>query len=107
MFGRRPVAHQQMRSGERAWGAFAGRRDRGDCEREDERFAGRARRLRGVGVENELHAFGFERALQFGGDFVILARNDLRAVLNHGDLRAEAAEHLPEFQADVAAAEND
>ena len=92
VFGRRPVATEQMRAGERAFGAFV-RRRRDRCatvEREDDGFVD-ALGAGGVGVENEFHALGFERALQFGGNFGILARNDLRAVLDDGDARAEAA----------------
>ena len=39
--------------------------------------------------------------------FVVFARDDPRALLDDGDLRAEAPVHLAEFEPDVAAADDD
>src|ERR1700731_611087 len=41
------------------------------------------------------------------GDVLVLVRQQARGVLDDGDLAAEPAEHLPEFQSDVAAADDD
>src|SRR6185369_17164971 len=50
--------------------------------------------------------FGFEDALDRRADLLVLARDQPRRHLAHGDLRAEAAEHLCELQPDVAAADD-
>src|SRR5437773_1408778 len=59
------------------------------------------------GVEPEGDAFGLQNLLHCGGDVLILAAYDPRRHLDHGDTTAEAAIHLREFQADVAAADDD
>jgi hypothetical protein len=61
----------------------------------------------GAGVEEKLDAFGFESFLELGSNFGIFAGNDLRASVENGDAAPEAAKHLSEFKADVAAAENE
>ena len=45
--------------------------------------------------------------MQFGGDFEIFPRNDLVSGVKNGHPAAVATEHLPEFQADVTASENE
>jgi hypothetical protein len=58
-------------------------------------------------AKNEADAFGFECFLEFGGNFRILAGNNLRAVVKDGDAAAVAAEHLAEFEADVTTTEHE
>ena len=51
-------------------------------------------------------AFRFQNLLDGCGDVFVLVRDQARAFLDDGDFAAEAAEHLPELQADVAAADD-
>src|SRR5580698_7950924 len=59
------------------------------------------------GVEADVDAFGFEDFLDGCGDVFIFVLDEARAFFNDGDLAAEAAEDLGEFQADIAAAYDD
>jgi hypothetical protein len=52
-------------------------------------------------------AFVFQEAPDLRGHILVLAADQARAHLHHRDARAEAAEHLRELQADVAAADHD
>ena len=49
----------------------------------------------------------FEDVGDRGRDVLVLARDQARRHLDDRDLAAEAAEHLREFEADVAAADDD
>ena len=69
-----------------------------------------------VAARREADAFGMgadadalvlEDAAHGLGDVGVLAADDLRALLDDGDLGAEAAEGLGELEADVAAADDD
>ena len=53
------------------------------------------------------HPFPLQDGADLGDDVVVLARQQLGEFLDDGDLRAEAPVHLREFQADVAAADDD
>src|SRR5256885_723389 len=53
-------------------------------------------------AEQEADALALQAALQLSGDVGVLAGEDLAAAVDHGHPAAEAAEHLPELQADVA-----
>ncbi len=53
------------------------------------------------------HALAFQDVADPGGDVVVLARQELRHLLDHGDLSAEAPVHLRELEADIAAADDD
>ena len=57
----------------------------------------------------EVHgdAFGFENLLNRGRDILILTRDQPRRHLHDGHLSAEAAVHLCELKADIAAADDD
>ena len=57
-------------------------------------------------VQNKFQAFRFQRSQQFRCDFWILARNNLRPLMNDGDAAAITAEHLPKFEANVTATQN-
>jgi hypothetical protein len=52
-------------------------------------------------------AFVFEDRQDGGRDVLVLAAGQARALLDDGDVRAETAEHLREFERDVAAADDD
>jgi hypothetical protein len=58
-------------------------------------------------LQPEGDAFAFEHRLDRRRDFRILARDDARRHLDHGDAAAEAPVHLRELEADVAAADDD
>src|SRR5437870_9746653 len=58
-------------------------------------------------IQDQLHTFAFQCFLEFGGNFRIFARHDLRPVVNDGYAASVTPEHLPEFEADVAAAKNE
>src|SRR5205814_8384185 len=94
-----PCGDQEMRAGEAGCAC-------GSVERQSD-SAVLVFDARGAGAEQELHAFGFERFLQLGGNFGIFARNNLFAGVKNGDAAAVAAKHLSKFQADVATAENE
>src|SRR5882672_11073581 len=53
-------------------------------------------------VETHADAFALNDVLDGRGHVVVLALNETWAHLDDGDGTAEAAEHLPELQADVA-----
>ena len=59
------------------------------------------------GVEVDGDAFGFEDAEDAGGDVFVFVGGEARAFLDDGDLGAEAAVHLGELDADVAAADDE
>src|SRR5438876_31354 len=52
-------------------------------------------------------AFVFEDRLDGGGGVLVLAPGQPRRLFDHSDLGAETAEHLREFERDVAAADDD
>ena len=52
-------------------------------------------------------AFFFEEGLDGGGDVFVFARDEAGDLFDDGDFAAEAAEDLSEFEADVAAADDD
>jgi hypothetical protein len=54
-----------------------------------------------------LNAFGFKRLLQLRGNFGIFAGDKLFASVKDGDAAAEAAKHLPKFEANVTTSENE
>ena len=56
---------------------------------------------------DDVHAFALQEAADRRGNLRVLARQQPRRALQHADLGAEAAEHLREFQPDIAAAEYD
>ena len=56
---------------------------------------------------DDAHAFALQEGTDRGGDLRVLARHKSRRAFQHGDLGAEAAEDLREFQSDIAAAEDD
>ena len=58
-------------------------------------------------VEPEGNTLGFENSLYRRGHVLVFARDHSRAHLDHRDAAAEATVHLREFEADVAAADND
>src|SRR5262245_50511934 len=60
-----------------------------------------------LGLRAHLDAFGLENLLHRLRHVLVLARDEPRGHLDHGDARAEAAEHLAELQPDVAAADDD
>ena len=55
----------------------------------------------------ELDAFGFERFLKRDCDVSVFSSQDLTAAMNNRHAAAKAAEHLPEFEPDIAATEDD
>src|SRR6185312_3145384 len=59
------------------------------------------------GTEVDFYAFVFEDGFYRRRDVLVFAADQAVALLDHGYLRAEAAEHLREFQRDVAAADHD
>src|SRR5690606_16744981 len=59
------------------------------------------------GLQAEGDAFLLEDGLDGVRNLGILAADQTRSLLDDGDLAAEAAEHLREFQPDIAAADND
>ena len=59
------------------------------------------------GIEPDRNPFGFEDFANRVGHLVVLAADEMRAHLDHGDLAAEAAIHLRELEPDVAAADDD
>src|ERR1700691_1240025 len=59
-----------------------------------------------VGIQMELDSLPFENFLKLGGDLRVLARNDLRPAVNDGHLARKAAEHLPKFEPDISASED-
>src|ERR1700676_1730560 len=63
-----------------------------------------ARRVR---VQYELDAILFQDGSDCGGHVEVLPPEYAAGGLDNGYAAAEAAEHLPEFQGDVAASEND
>src|SRR5262249_45579067 len=60
-----------------------------------------------VGPDKDVDPFGTEDAADFFGNVRVLAGEELWPVLDHGDAAAEAPVRLGEFEADVAAAEDD
>ena len=60
-----------------------------------------------LGCEKDVDFFGSENAPDFFRDVRILAAKELRPMLDHGDAAAEAPVGLGEFEAHIAAAEND
>ena len=61
----------------------------------------------GMNIQMKLDSLRFENFLKFGGDFRILARNDLRLVVKDRDPAPESAEHLSELKPYVSSAEDD
>ena len=59
------------------------------------------------GVQPDRDAFAFEDLPDRVGNVLVLARDQPRALLDHRHLGAEAAEHLREFEPDIAAADHD
>jgi len=59
-----------------------------------------------VGAEAQAHAVAFEHGADHLRGLVVLARQQARAVLDHGHLAAEARIHLGVFQRDVAGAQD-
>ncbi len=57
-----------------------------------------------IGVETDGYAFVDQHVVDGLRDVLVLAGKQPRAALDHGDLRTEAAEHLREFETDIAAA---
>ena len=60
-----------------------------------------------LGVEADVDAFVFENFFDGGGDVFVLVGDEVRLHFDDGDLAAEAAVHLAELDADVAAADDD
>ncbi len=60
-----------------------------------------------LGVEADVDAFGFEDLFDGRGYVFVFMRDEARAFFDDGDFAAEAAEDLGEFEADVAAADDD
>src|SRR5678816_4126236 len=59
-----------------------------------------------LGAGTDRNALALEDGADLRGDVVVLARQQLRRALHDGDARAEAAIHLRELEADVAAADD-
>jgi len=59
------------------------------------------------GVEADRDALGFEDFADRVRHVLILAATQARRLLDHGDLGAEAPEHLRELEADIASADDD
>ena len=59
-----------------------------------------------LGVQSNRDALFFEKALDGRGDVFVLARDEAGVLFDDGDLAAEAAEYLPEFEPDVASADD-
>ena len=59
-----------------------------------------------LGVQADIDAFALEDLLDRGGDILVFARDQARRHFDDRDLAAEAAEHLGEFEADIAAADD-
>ena len=55
----------------------------------------------------DVDAFGLEDVFDGDGDVFVLAGDEARHLFDDGDFAAEAAVHLPELEADVAAADDD
>ena len=62
---------------------------------------------RGLAVEADVDAFVLEDIGDGLRDVLVLAGDEARPQLDHRDLAAEAAIHLGELEADIAAAEHD
>jgi hypothetical protein len=60
----------------------------------------------GLDIQVKLDSLALKDFLKFKSNFRILARNDLRLIVQDRDATPESAEHLPEFEANVPAAEN-
>ena len=62
-----------------------------------------------LGLRGQLkfYTVGFEDFLQLRHEVFIFAGQQAFAAMDNGDLTAEAAKHLAEFEANVAAAENE
>jgi hypothetical protein len=58
-------------------------------------------------VQPELNSFGFERLLKLTDDVSILTRQNLFPAVHDGYPAAESAKHLPKFEANVPAAEDE
>ena len=58
------------------------------------------------GVQPDRNAFALENVPDRVGNILVLARDQTRAFFNHGHLGAETAEHLCEFEPDIAAADH-
>ena len=59
-----------------------------------------------LGVEPHRDALGLEDVADRVRDVLVLAPDQPRPLLDHRHLAAEAAEHLGEFEADIAAADH-
>src|SRR5262249_13302400 len=59
------------------------------------------------GIEDEIHPLLLQCLFQRLAHVGVLARQELTAAVDDGDPAAEAAEHLPELQADVPAAQDE
>jgi hypothetical protein len=69
--------------------------------------AGFSRYALNAGIENHLDAFVFEKRADAFRHVIIFVVRQAVVPLNHGDLAAEAAQRLREFEPNVAAATND
>ena len=69
--------------------------------------AAAATRLMHFAFEPDVDALGLEDLADRRGDVLVFALDQAIAHLDDGDLAAEAAEHLPELEPDVAAADDD
>ena len=100
MFGHAPDGEQQVRAAHARFAVLAVDADRRPpvpC----------AATLRHSAFEPHVDALGLEDLLHRLRDVLVLARDQARRHLDDGDRAAEAAEHLPELEADVAAADHD
>ena len=91
--------HQQMRADDLL-------RAIGGVETGDDVLAA-LRDLQAFGAQMQSDAFGFQDVGDCSGRVLVLARDQARRHLDHRHLTAEAAVDLREFQADVAAADDD
>ena len=91
-------SNQKMRAGDRLAALW-----RVECKRY---FAATILDLLGLRGQLKFNAFGFEDFLQLSHDVFVFAGQNTFAAVDDGYLAAEAAKHLSEFEADVAAAQD-
>src|SRR6266481_3986621 len=60
----------------------------------------------GRGIQHDLDSLIDEQVLERCGDIGIFPTRQLRAVFDHGHIRAKSTKRLREFEADIAAAEH-
>src|SRR6202030_2334041 len=60
-----------------------------------------------LGVQANLDPFGLENVLDGGRHILVFVLDEPRTHLDNRDVAAEAPEHLPELEADVAASDDD